>query len=706
MSQKDFRAISDKEDLLQRKIANLYDKQRSGSTIRSELNTADKLSSFRNTIEELENDNSTQPKPQVSQSHLKKVSDMMENLDSTTLSSDIEPRKRLYNTYRFIIDNFPQISNATKIIVNHILNPEQLKNTHLVINSSSKRNSEKQNSERIEQKMILEALQIDKKTRSIVTNSLRDGDYFAEIINIDEYKFIDTEASKMLSESTDDTKLSEEVVNSYQYFEKTNKTELDAELNSLSVISEFANNFTSNSDATGFLSEVKELTTVNTLDFETEVLVESLKFDAKKVTTNKSNDDTEIREKYGKIITRYYSGEQVVKLSVGEICFGYLVIVDESALSGDSSENLFTRYNKGQKAQNKVSSKSIENAFKKQVIPKILGQIKPSSEKKSLITKLINNDERLKMIMFTLLGNGRKTNIRYVPETHMVHFKNYGLDHEEKYGQGILANQLFMIKHYFAVLMSHTKFSLTKSVEKELLYVNVNVDADVESSVNEVVRRMKKKEDVLNRDLASTDSFNVETSMFDRIYIPKVNGETPIEFGSVPTSQTTLDPQHLETLRQNIIRGFPVPRNLIGENDNTYKTSFTQENLSFAMSILGYQNMYAEQFSEFTNKIKLIVDSNSFQYTTVGFDSPQTLLNEARDLKIGSVREAVDFLTTLYSDPNNPQSASSIDRVGFAKILYPDFDWDQFDSIFHSSEQEKDIKNKTNPETQNSGGFY
>lgn len=694
MKVKEANKIKDRNDLLNRNLNRLYDKQKSTLEIKSELNAAEKLAAFNQTVNKIE-------KQKPSKNYMADVSKMMETMDQDALRMDILPRKKLYNTYRFILANFPQIANACRITVDHILNPEQLNNDVLVA-TKTKLASEVSDAEVKELDHISAYFKIEENARETITGTLRDGDYFTEILNIDDYnvRFGDsTKQGEMIKEN------SLEMLNSYD----TIKTEGKKQLASVIETALFENFESMNtSTAIKMAENINELIDVNGYDFDTEILLEStnnnLRFEPQRIDNKEldKKDDNYYKNEYRSIMLKNHKPETVVNLEVNDVSFGFLVIsIDPTSLiNNKDNSSLFTQYSSATGAK-KVAEKDFEEKFRDYIIPKITAALKPTTKNAAVIKKVIERDEKLKMILFNLIGDGKKANIRFVEPTNMVHFKNDGISDDNRYGESCLASQLFMIKHYFAVLMSHTAYSLTRAIEKEVVYVNVNVDGDAEASLTEVVKRMKQKEEVVKKDIATLDNLSTEMSLFDRYYIPKINGETPIEISSIPSGQSSLDPEHLENLRQNIVRGLRVPRNLISESDGTYKTSFTQENIAFAMTIIGYQHQFAMKYNELFSKIRMSAKNMRFTQAKMQFQPPSALLVEQTDYKIQSTQSAVAFVSEMYTEfdatgmPKVNMSKSEI-----AKVLFPTFNWDEFDKIYTESEMEDKLSKTAKPPAQ------
>ena len=674
---------------LKKSIERLYDKEIAASNIKSELNAATKLASFNKSISEIQGENKDSSGKPVSKNYLDEIGKMMIGVGNDAILADLEPRRKLYQTYRFIIANFPQVANSLKIIVDHILNPEQLNEKQLIVKNAKLDNSisvENTTSETNELNDIIKRFKLDERAREIVTSTIRDGDCFIEIIDSSAFEFGDKDT--LLKESKEKN-LKE--INQYDAIKEESIEKLGEEFSK-----------SLNSNATD-LKNIKEISEglaqqfqVNSFDFETEILIENMNFHSKNNELDKGEKVS--KQPFDNLIVKLHNPDTVVKLEIDSIEFGYLVVSPEAELSQE--ENLFQKYAVASSKDTKGQVKDFDLTFKKYLIPKIIGEIKPDVSNKKIIAKLVNNSKQLKQLLFHIFINNQKANIRFVKADYMQHFKNPGLNSTDKYGEGLLASHLFMIKHYFAVLMSHTVFSLTRAVEKELVTVNVNVDGDVESSLTEVIKRMRQKEDIVNKDLSSIDNFSVETSMFDRYYIPKINGEQPINIENIPSGQSTLDPMHLENLRQNIIRGIRVPKNLIGETDGTYKTSFTQENFAFAMSTIGYQRNFSSDFTELASKIRRIDSGKEFSKTLIGFQTPDSLLTEKMDMKVNSVQNAVEFIYNVYVDLSTGTPDVKMNKSEIAKELFPEYDWEKFDDIFENSKKtdalSKIIKPKDN----------
>ena len=145
-----------------------------------------------------------------------------------------------------------------------------------------------------------------------------------------------------------------------------------------------------------------------------------------------------------------------------------------------------------------TSNLEVSDIISTYILDKIVGRI--DTKNKKILTKLIKSNEDLYNLVKMAVGNDTKVNIRFIDKDQMQHFKNPArLSDGEVYGESFLNPLLLFIKHYLAVLMANTNYNLTRAVERRLIKVEVGSDMDAESSLIEVVKKLKQREEAIHK---------------------------------------------------------------------------------------------------------------------------------------------------------------------------------------------------------------
>jgi len=617
----------------------------------------------------LEDFNKEKEKQKVSSkvaSELKSTNKIENFLDANSLVIESESREKLYNAFRSVLRFFPELANAIRLTGEHVSNAEGVSSLP-TYNISLKLNIEESEDETIKEEktnlaLILDKFKFDKKVFEKSVDLVREGDYFVEIINVDKIEIgIETDSTspdknkiKLLTEATC----------------KTYDTKLIENANVL--INK------------GFIK--------NSYDLETSFLIEQAQ-------ENGSNDSDEtsvgnsITEKMlSGIVLRKHKPEYVCVLTINNEVFGYVIVSSEANLENkDEITSMFTNLT-SDKTRNGVrqNKQEVNKIFSQKMSQMILAGIDFSDESNSkLINKVIANNIEIKKMIYNNLMNENASNIRFVSAENMVHYKVPSVVEIDKtYGESSLYSMLPDIKDYIKLKKTLTNYMLVRSVEKERITVQVDIDGDAETAVNEVVLAFKNKEMALESALGDVDSVGRQISVFDRIFIPKINGETPIEIDTVPNVSINIDRETLKQFKNEIIAGIRTPASLMDSTDNSYHTSVAQESMSYAMTILELQKIITNGDTETANKIMKLLGKNINSNYVYQLAPPTSLMNEVLDNNISRARTIIDFVYEMYIDDTATVKTAHIDKFKLAKKVLPALDWKAFDKIYDESTTE------------------
>src|SRR5699024_10321527 len=101
------------------------------------------------------------------------------------------------------------------------------------------------------------------------------------------------------------------------------------------------------------------------------------------------------------------------------------------------------------------------------------------------------------------------------------------LNSTETYGTSVIEPSLFYAKMYLAALITNMMVKISQGRDKRVFYVDVDMDADIEGNVQQLIRDVRSNE--LPSDLFG-DGKSVSTVMsavgsLDNFYIPTINGK-------------------------------------------------------------------------------------------------------------------------------------------------------------------------------------
>lgn len=604
-----------------------------------------------------------------------KNSNKVENfLDANMLIQESDSREKLYNAFRAVLRFFPELANAIRLTGEHVSNAEGVSNLP-TYNIGLKLNKEENEDETIKTEkanlsMIMDKFGFDKKVFEKAVDLVREGDYFIEIINVDKIEIgintdknaVDKNKIELLSEST-----------------KVDKK-----------LTESANTAISK----GIIKKG--------YDLETSFLVEQ----AQEIIKNDKQEDSvgnSITERMvNGIVLRKHKPEYVCVLTINNDVFGYVIVSSEANIENkDDISAMFTNLTTDNTRNGvRKNKQELAKEFSQKMSQMILTGIDFSDENNSkLINKVIASNIEIKKMIYNNLMNESSSNIRFVSVENMVHYKVPSVVEIDKtYGESSLYSMLPDIKDYIKLKKTLTNYLLARSVEKERITVQVDIDGDAESAVNEVVLAFKNKEAALESALGDVDSVGRQISVFDRIFIPKINGETPIEIDTVAQANINIDRETLKQFKNEIIAGIRTPASLMDSTENSYHTSVAQESMSYAMTILELQKIITNGDTEVANKILKLLSKTPCESYKYQLAPPTSLMNEVLDNNISRARTIIDFIYEMYIDDTAEVKIAHIDKFKLAKKVLPALDWEAFDKIFNES-TESYFKNKSLPKS-------
>lgn len=669
-------------------------------------------------------------------------------------------RAILYNNYRLIYDNIPQLAQALNTYVDNILSPDDFTKSvfNILIDGKiiTSNLTTEDNSNIIENvKSLMKTYKLENLSKEIIRESLKIGDQFVAVLPIKK------EISNMLSESNHDIlfnhnaetlfspneimleddeliewnnaiidnvkdklypieSLSESATKEertkYQqdkllFEEKKRKFKAD--------IAECLNNTFKFYDSADILAE--DFYIMNE-DFNKEItngLVDIPFKSQSKMRKDKSKDRTKLT--INGSIVKVLDPSKVVKLTLDGICFGYYYMekaVDygDKAVKGNYSQtnSIFTSFG------NTMAPELPNSKYK------LITDIFVKNIGKKINKKFINNNPNFKNTIYTLLRQqyiqDNQINVVYIPPNQVIHFgEGGGLDDQNDYHDSIFKSILYTAKIYLAVQTSTLMLKLVRSPEKRAFYIETDLDQDAEAVVQSFVRDSKTKEikmESFNKDINTVLN---SIGSFQDYYIPVVDGNKPVEIDTIQGMNVEMNNDFLEYLLNTLISGMGIPKEFLSITDQTeFARSLAMQNGKFVRSIIVKQKVFAEQFTQF---IRLLYE-NEFDNSKVDsdkikieFPSPASLNMTNLNEQIGNSQTTIQFfLDTLIGEQTeeNKEKYAIAKRV-FTKEILSNFDWEKWETILNQEVGTKTIEEKinkklnapdNNPEDMGGGEMY
>lgn len=650
---------------------------------------------------------------------------------------DIKSRKDMYNTYRFLVKNIPQLNAAIDILVENIMSPDEIyKEVFKItpVESNIVFDAETIGSEsRIESmdiNNILNLLQFEDKLFPWLANCLLVGNTYIEIIDTEkvtttylaEHEIIESTNNQEFIEN--EKKLKEDLLNrkfkELDILENSNEKVIIESFNpktkKVDSIEESEFNFIKNiidNDVFTFTEENRAI--YESTKEENKISSSSSYKDYRDIIFNKEFDDANGFRKNGRgrpsnkqkendlartgnenyktrlkdIILKQHESEKVVRLTNSGFLLGYLIIQEKTLETGVQNKifgNIGNTIDLTTEKNKKTSDKVTDI-----VIDKILDKYSKEFSSGAITKSDLNNDDVRKTIA-SIIMEKKTANIRFVSPSYMIEFMNKTQFGESDYGISVLDSSLYMAKHYLALLISYTVFNITRAPEKRLFKIDTETDTNISQSVNQIIAQIKQKE-IAFQDFHRLDAMPKMLTAYNDIYVPTTDGgRSPISVESIPGQSSNIDMSYLDEIRRMIIYATKVPPTLLGDNENSYHTTASQENQKFARTIIRLQHQFQVQLTSAISKIYSMINGRKegLKFNKITFNPPAFTKVEQIATMVGQADVICNFIVDSYGinpENNTPNLPKKVIAKEYAKFI----DWDKVEELYQEFRLEDGI---------------
>lgn len=567
-----------------------------------------------------------------------------------TIMNMWENRSRLYRyvNYDEIVDSIPYCSRALNVLSSEIVAPDDITKQSVTILEHNKKmiDEETYKDELSFLRNIKDDLDVEDMILDIVSDTLKYGDQFIEIMNIESGDKAVTQS--FLTESND---YSEKPINSAR------------------------NNVT-------IMKEGKEVS----VNIELEIVESSRKEDKKNKDNKKEPTDLD------KIRLIKHDPRFIIKIQSKKYrtCLGYLVLPNS-----EWSSDLLSNPGSMGAQQSKVSSTmSYNGAYSDysnmQGINKIYRSMLDIVKRHLGSSKEphINKNETINILSNFIKGienleNG-KIVVRYVPVDNMEHFAlNNGKFFP--YGESIFNKSMFQAKMLIALMAATTIKRLTDSTDRRIVYVETSRGRYERNYIQEVKDALQKKKISLDS-FGSIASIPSMLTTFEHIFIPQIHGKRPVEFGELPRAVNIRDlSDELKYFRDVLVASLDVPPSYIGlEENNSTKNTLSQESVVFARTVVAYQKFFSKHMKKLFEKIYKYTNENPLKGEfLIAFPPPKFLQIEILSEHLDAGARIIDNLER-YGVPKD-----------LSKKKYLSIDWDEVEQYNVKDDIDKKVKPTT-----------
>ena len=487
-----------------------------------------------------------------------------------------------YTEYISIVNKIPYLKKAIRIITQNILSPDNFTKTSLLINIDTK-DADVISQSKSEVERIIKGIEIEKHLFDIVYNTLMTGDYFVEIVVVDE------------------------ILRTYQLLESSNKKKL---------IETYSFNY-----------ELEDKKSKLTLELDM-----SLKDMTYKLLESSNNKNKKVIPTNG-IFLNYLNPAQVVRIGDKQ-CFGYFVF----PTIGDYTQMMSIPSSLDYYEQ---SSQQIVD----KVIDKLIAKI--SSDKVNLLKTRKDLRPIVARLLLDNNIAPEKQTVRFVPAELMQSFKvfenefaPYGtsiLKGSEFLSKMIIAMQSSLMVQ--RIMSAQEKriikidIGVTRDAKKYLNEFKTKLrrkqyTVDNIGTIDEIPTNISTFEDIYvpvqnGRELINIDTIPPRGDIGQRVEDIKLLRDSLV---------ATVD--------------VPAPYLGIEENVES-RATLSQENMVFVSSIINYQSSFSNDFTELIRKILKLTSKTAPETVSVTLPLPRSILAQTQSDYYNNVINMINQLIPL-----------------------------------------------------------
>jgi hypothetical protein len=565
-------------------------------------------------------------------------------------------RVQLYNSYRMIYENIPQMNQALNTYVDNIMSPDDFTKTsfNIIYKDTNITSSDLgiDSREIVDNcKKLIDTYKLETITQKILEESLKIGDCFVAVLNTAE----EIEKNITLSEdglmttteevkrlTADDIVLSEDEIvqlnniltettikkpvrpDKEKFFKDKKQTKaLTEDFNAMvdvyneetKVLNEASERI--KKDLAQLLNNVEVSNDYRVL-FEDNIKA-SQEFDDERKKSKKKALFNNFEDKNGEnpaqkfdnrktkknnkgsikvtgSIVKMLKPERIVKLSLDDIEYGYYYIENLE----NSPDYLTTgSYSLTSNIFSNFKTEQTDKPDMMNAKYRLITDVFVRNLAKKIDKQFVNSHSEFKDIIYSLLRQNnilnKQVRITYLKPSEVIHF---GLGNDE-YHDSIFQPVHFTAKLYLAVLSSQVMMRLVRSPEKRAFYLEVDLDADTESVVQSFIRDTKTKDIKMSDFGGDINTIMNSVGTFQDYFIPVVDGQKPVEIDTLSGLNVEITNDFIEYLLKAMISGMGIPPEFLSYAEQTeFARSLGMMNGKFVRSIIMYQKVFGEQFTK------------------------------------------------------------------------------------------------------------
>jgi len=552
--------------------------------------------------------------------------ELFKNLTPASLANqENKERAFRYKNCDDVCDSIPYCARALGVLTDEIVSPDNITKQSIQIlglESYNSGNDSAENTKYENLQSIKKALELDDHITEVVKETLKYGDCFLEIIDIEDN-----------SVPLNDVVFME---NDLHTLTDTEKSE-NRPLTPLNIKTEYN---VVNGDI------IKKNTASFSIEFEAAVTkADKDKEDkndnpfSKNRVTKKDKKSSETNLSRLKIMK--HDPELVIKIQStrNKLCLGYLVSPCSEESFADSGIQKITFADDDKVGVNDLYAGIINHMSRVLKVKTNTALSLSKVDLKNVLKRLIFEYEKSK---------DGKVKLRYVPTSKMEHFK-LG-DRYFPYGESIFQRTMFQAKMLIALQTANSIKRLTDATDKRAIYfeIGMGLNRNERNFIEQIKEQMRKKKYSLDT-FGSISSIPSSVNSYEDWFIPTKNGTRMVELDTIPRqSDARSVADELKFFRDIVVASLDVPPSYIGlEENNSTKSTLSQESSLFARVIISYQKIFSKHLESIFRKVNNLISNEKMVECTITLPSPQALLLESTADRFETAGRIVDALSQI-----------------------------------------------------------
>jgi len=596
------------------------------------------------------------------------------------------PQDRLnrYNIYEEMYNSVPLIKRMITVYISNIMSKNPITSKSFIY---------KKNNEHLDtdvhinglikiSKHICEKFGLEDKLKNVILpNKLTYGDYFVEVVDVN--KHIQNKKIKQNIHSNSVMMESDvRLINEITFESFNNKQDY--------YISKMATHLFEFEDLFDELTLITEVTNKsNNDDNENE---------------NDTNNINSIIKNINlqNVLLKYHKPHNIIILNTKYgTCLGYLEIIE--------SKNSYSNFNSMSNAVTNISNSSNmdSNLLTTKLIQFMLNKI--ISDKLQIKNKNIADtldEETYNIIKRFIVENNfenqhkqqyKSTNVRFIPLSDMVHFKNHGSVEYAPFSRSVVDPLVFTGKLYMLAQLANSISKLSRaSVIRKW-----KIDTGTSRMTGQMVNRLKRElynTRVTIKDMGSFKSMSNILSDFKDLFVVSQQGRTPVDVDLTTMGDASIKVDDLKDLRQELISLSGIPAVYLGYQDSVeLREQLMHVNVSFATDIIDMQENDIKSINQLTSKICNIVDPNIslIKYVEVSLLPPVVLIVQL----IESTLNSIGNINSIFDNMSIP-----MDPYYFLDQYVPQINWSKFKDSAKSFIAKSKLEQSINSDEDSDGG--